>query len=434
MKRLIAILLLLFSFSASAASYCVGPSATGTCSGADWNNLKAWSATPVRGDSWYLVAGSYTTKTLSVAASGTTTITIKKATGTNYTDITATGWSASYANQTAIAWLVISTPYWVLDGVTGSGASVIPADTATNNYGIYVTANSHPIQLSGTAGNITIRHCVFYTEADGSTGIYQSDSSTGDKDNVTISYCYFSGFNEMIRNGTDTWNNTILEYSVILNSQGSSGAHGNAINSMWAPLVNMTIRYNVFKDMVGDGISGMISGNNSSPGPIYVYGNVFDNIPHCSYIIGANSGYSITGSRFYNNTVIHCNNDDAGFAICGRTSGSDNIGGNNLLYDLISVMYNSAWVGDYDAFYSCSLTTGANKYTATGNPFVNYAGMDYRLATNTPAGTNAGSLFATDALGTARTTQTRGAFEFGSGGSSSSSGSRLNVNTLIVRQ
>lgn len=398
----------------------------------------------MRGDSWYLVDGTYATKTLSAANSGTTLITIKKATASNYTDITATGWTSSFTNQASLGGLTISSSYWLIDGVTGDGASVVPADTNTIRYGFYFTADNRPVNFSGAISNITVQHARFittYTPEVAKTAIYSSDSDFADKNTLTISHCLFDLFNEVVRNGNSQWDGAILQYSIILNSEGHSDndpgttdTHGNPINAMWAPLVNMTIRYNVFKDMYGNGVSGVISGNNAGIQSLMCYGNVFDNIPHCTYVIGANSGYSITGSRFYNNTVIHCNNDDAGYPICGRITGSNNIGGNNLLYDLISVMYNSAWVGDYDAFYSCSLSSGANKYVSTGNPFVNYAGMDYRLATNTPAGTNAGALFATDALGTTRTTLTRGAFEFGSGGSTSSSGSRLNVNTLIVRR
>ncbi|HOX56472.1 MAG TPA: hypothetical protein PLC99_06240 [Verrucomicrobiota bacterium] len=413
MRNLISVLVLFLGFTAFGATYCVGPSPTGSGSGADWNNLKAWSSTPVRGDTWYLVGGTYAAKTLGTAASGSTLITIKKATASNYTDVSATGWSSSYATPASIGGLTIGSSYWLIDGVTGDGARVVPADTNTSHYGFYIPG-SHPVQLTGSASFITIAHCRFFTSPACTTGIYQVDVNQATKNDLTIQYCLFDGFSEIIRNGVNTWNNTVLEYSIILRSFGDSGCHGNVINAMWAPLVNMTIRYNVFKDMVGNGISGVISGNGSGLGPILCYGNVFDNIPHCTYVIGANGGYSINNSTFYNNTVIHCDNDDAGFAICGRTSGSGNVGGNNLLYDCISVLYNSAWSGDYDAFFSCSRSSGTHKYTATGDPFVNRAGMDYRLKANTPAGTSLASPYNVDALGNARTTWTRGAFEYGS--------------------
>ncbi len=68
------------TFFAHATDICVGPSASGNGSGSDWNNMKAWSATPSRGDIWYLADGNYTGKTFNTAASSTTPIIVRKAT------------------------------------------------------------------------------------------------------------------------------------------------------------------------------------------------------------------------------------------------------------------------------------------------------------------------------------------------------------------
>ena len=119
MKRIIAIAsaLLLSAFASGAATYCVGPAATGTGTGADWNNVKAWSSTPARGDTWYLKNGSYAAKNFSVANSGSTLITIKKATVAEHG--TDTGWSAAYAAQAVItAPLTVSSDYYLIDGLT----------------------------------------------------------------------------------------------------------------------------------------------------------------------------------------------------------------------------------------------------------------------------------------------------------------------------
>src|SRR5882672_257443 len=104
------------SISASGAIVCVGPSATGNGSGVDWNNLKAWSGTPSRGDTWYLVDGGYAGKTLNTAHSGTTVITIKKATVAEHGGI-STGWSDTLGDgQATMPSLTIQTGYWVVDG------------------------------------------------------------------------------------------------------------------------------------------------------------------------------------------------------------------------------------------------------------------------------------------------------------------------------
>src|SRR5262245_1738037 len=63
-----------------AADVCVAPQASGSGDGSDWDNAKAWSDAPTRGDTWLLADGDYEGKTLDVPESGATVITIKKAT------------------------------------------------------------------------------------------------------------------------------------------------------------------------------------------------------------------------------------------------------------------------------------------------------------------------------------------------------------------
>ncbi len=361
-----------------------------------WNSMSGSSF--VRGTTYILASGTgYQGKTLSTLANGTQLITIKS---------DGTG-QVVFSGQ-----INFTTSYWNFDGVTGGGASVVPADINPSNYGFYITATNGPIQLTGLLTDITIKHTRFYTTDLGAHAIYQLDANQGAKNNVTIGYSLFDGFNEVIRNGADIWNNTVLEYSVILHSQGDAANHGNVINAMWRDLVNMTIRYNVFKGSNGVGISGVVSANNANLNGTLIYGNVFDSIPG-SYLVGANSGYSIDNSTFYNNTVIN-SPDYYGYPILGRQTGTNNVARNNLYYlSSNTYPYGSAWTGGYEAWYSSASSAGTNPYIATGDPFVNYAGMDYRLKANTSAGdTSIGTKYASDALGRPRTTWTRGAFEY----------------------
>src|SRR5207249_4393292 len=99
----ISVLVLLLGFKTLGATYCVGPSATGNGSGTDWINQKAWSDTPARGDTWYLRGGTYSSKSFSVAESGTTLITVKKASPTDH--VNDTGWQASYGTTPA-SWII----------------------------------------------------------------------------------------------------------------------------------------------------------------------------------------------------------------------------------------------------------------------------------------------------------------------------------------
>jgi hypothetical protein len=412
MKNSISVLLLLFGLNTFGATYCVGPSATGNGSGTNWNNLKSWtSGQPARGDVWYLVNGSYASHTLNTTASGTTLCTIKKATASNYTEASATGWNSAYAAQASIANLVIGSSYWLIDGITGAGASTAPADTATANYGFYLTDSTHVVTLSGTITDVTIRHTRFYTTGLGANAIYDGGTSGQNKTNVTASYCLFDGFNEVMRNDGDAWYSPVLEYSIILNSEGDTSNHGNAINAMWQPLWNIKIRYNVFKGFaVSTALTGVICGNNANFEGGLIYGNVFDTIAG-SYLVGANSGYSIDNCTFYNNTVINSPNNSN--PVLGRDTGSGNVAANNLYYNgSWSAPYGGAWTGDYDAWFSCSTSVGSHAYVSTGSPFVDYANMDYRLKAQTPAGTPLGSTYMQDALGAVRTTWSRGALEY----------------------
>ena len=414
-----------FCYSALSETVCVGPSATGNGTGSDWNNTAAWSSVNfVRGDIYYLQDGSYAGKSLSTATSGSTLITIKKAVASDHG--TDNGWNLSTmgSGQAAISSLAISSSYWTINGQSGDGASVCPCDISTNNYGIYISDADDSVFLSGALTNITISHARFYTTRQGTYAILQGPTDSGTVNSLTISYCLFNGFNSVYANGSGIWSNVVFEYNVVLNSEGDSKHHGNVINALWAPLVNNVIRYNVFygyTSQYGDHISGVIVANGANINGALIYGNVFDQIGGCTYLAGANSGYFINNCVFYNNTVINTPNY-SGYPVCGRNSGTGNIARNNLYYDgAWDYPYGSAWPNhDYDAWYSCANGAGeSHEFIITANPFMNYTGMDYRLATNTPAGQNLGSSYNTDPLGHQRTTWSRGAFEYAASGSNS---------------
>ena len=121
MNRIL-ITLLISALTASAATYCVGPSATGNGSGSDWNNQKAWSSTFTRGDTWYLRGGTgYGDVSFTSASSGTTRNTIKKATASDH--VTETGWVAAYGTDQASCGNfdinAANSGYWTVDGQQG---------------------------------------------------------------------------------------------------------------------------------------------------------------------------------------------------------------------------------------------------------------------------------------------------------------------------
>ena len=135
MRRLLLLLIFLLGFPAwsLAANHYIRQGAAGTGSGLDWTNActdftgACAVGSLVRGDTYYVADGTYAGRTFSTAASGTTLITIKKATVADHG--IATGWSDSFGDgacpastcaQFSGAW-VFTTPYWLVDGQTGGG-------------------------------------------------------------------------------------------------------------------------------------------------------------------------------------------------------------------------------------------------------------------------------------------------------------------------
>src|SRR5688500_13240838 len=98
------------------ATRYVRSGATGT--GTDWNNAcgdfagSCAVSTMARGDVYYVADGSYPARDWNKATSGTSLITIKKATASDHG--TDTGWSAGYGDGQAVfvGTNTISTGYW----------------------------------------------------------------------------------------------------------------------------------------------------------------------------------------------------------------------------------------------------------------------------------------------------------------------------------
>src|SRR5690242_5411123 len=115
MKLQSILLLSLMVVPATAANKYVRQGATGsTC--VDWANAcNTLPSSLTRGDTIYVATGNYGSYTFSTAASGSTVITIKKATVADHG--TATGWSDTYGTGQAVwtGWTIRS-DNWVFDG------------------------------------------------------------------------------------------------------------------------------------------------------------------------------------------------------------------------------------------------------------------------------------------------------------------------------
>src|SRR5581483_5070523 len=157
---------ILLSPQAFAANHFVRAGATGTGSGADWTNActgftgSCAVASLVRGDTYYVATGTYSTSTFSTATSGTLVITIKGATVADHG--TDTGWSSAFSvdhltdggTQATFSGVPItfSTSHWVFDGNT----STTLWDQTCADYGFaFSTNDSNVIFGTGVGSTFT---------------------------------------------------------------------------------------------------------------------------------------------------------------------------------------------------------------------------------------------------------------------------------------
>lgn len=423
MKKLISLLIVAFSLPAFGATLCIGPSATGDGLGANWNNLRAWSATPVRGDTWLLVDGAYTGKTLSVAASGTTLITIKKATVADHGGI-STGWSDTMGDGIATfsSRIVFGSSYWLFDGVTGGGWT-----SQESGHGFVVTETGASSSIIGigngtTANNITVSHTklVGMQNANSNGGGAGNDgvSIHGDS-NITLSYCWIFGAGRCPFFVAPV--NLVVEYCNIGVFNYGSDAHAE-IASIWGfggTVGDVTFRYNLFTHVQSTGgIMWDNSGNNSAV--LRVYGNVFVKRPGSPSWNSANGvvgGWTGGGGEQFRNALVYNNDfidtESGGDALSNfPNTASGNAARNNLFYSVDAVGGGSIWATKTHNHFISTTAIGTSTSTDTGDPFNDMANLDFTLAANTTAGVDLGSPYNVDGLGRTRTTWTRGAFEY----------------------
>ena len=137
---------LLISATAQAATLYCGPSSTGAGTGSNFSNLlQLPNATGfTRGNTYIIIEGSYGSRTLSSATSGSTTITIRKASAA---DSAVTGYASSLHDAAAtFADLYVKTGYWIVDGVTRTATTRLEAPAG---YGIRVTGTIYVNSLNG---------------------------------------------------------------------------------------------------------------------------------------------------------------------------------------------------------------------------------------------------------------------------------------------
>lgn len=445
---ILAFLLSLLSFlslaSTAEAAICYvrdGGTATGSngCdgSGGNWTNaydqLSSAETAAARGDTIYVADGTYSGVTFNTTNSGSTLITIKKATVSDHG--TATGWSDAFGDGVAtVGPLTFTSSFWEFDGQTGGGP------------GAWNTGFGFEVDHSGTAGpgirfsggdNITIRH----VKTIGNFGSSDSNSdsfswSSGQSDNITVSYFWAFNAGRTIIFCNQSADNVLFEFGFFGEIQGFGSVHGETA-SIWGNPSDWTIRYSLVTGI--DSTGGIMWDNHVSPsGSLWVYGNVFYDIgeawgEHGNGVIGGWTGGNDEEAhniKVYNNTFITVSDGTA--ALGSNPNIRSGLEARNNLFYAVDNVDGSIWTMTHNHYIS-SEVVGTNTSTSSGDPFEDFVNFDFQLTAGTTAGTTLVSPFDVDMLGNVRGadgTWDRGALEFVEGGGGGGSGHGLLKNVI----
>jgi len=455
----VGVLMLCFgSISAQSQTYYVQAGATGSQNGSDWNN--AYTSLPttlVRGATYYVGSGSYPSYAFKTPDSGTSWITVKKATATDHG--TSAGWQTSYSNQAVFGGLNIGPDtgedYFIFDGQTGGGPG-----SWTSGYGFKIAAGPNwtgptiGIGNSGASykpeGNIVVRHVDVQGNNPGGAGgntynsTQQGVTCYWGSYNCTFSYVYIHDQcgNPFQPLGTHDF---VFEYMYIgpwwpENGDHTEWCYAHTDISDATPVTNVTVRFSILGNIPGAAVTGglIMTVNN-----LYIYGNVFYNPlgnqwPYCTGgLIGNQArGFGTQNAYIYNNTFINtlgnngsapgytANCVDKGIVFGFQVDGGLNINiFNNLYYLSVGLSYGNVANHDYNEnvnlqnqLSSLGSITEPNGATNSVNPFVDYANYNFSPVSNTPPGMNLGPPYNVDMFGNTRTTWTRGAIEYVGGG------------------
>ena len=391
-----------FGFAASSEASNIYVRAGASGNGADWASALAdLPATLTRGDTYYVADGAYSGYTFDDTSSGSSYITIKKATIADHgSDI---GWQDSYGDgQAAFGPLLINMSYIIIDG-----------NSATWSYGISVTqtGGGHGIRIgqSSTVSNVTVQG-VTVDMAGATAGVeyrgFYLSSGAYSKTNVLLQNVevHDSEGDCLTADATDY---ITIDHLVCRDRRNvGGGVHGDGLE-LWG-VNHGTVRYSKFN---WNGQQIFFAGTGSYTG-WEIYGNMFYG--------GATAGKAIiiksapVSIHIYNNVLQGLNMGFSGFAT--NTTGD---GKNNIFYNVNSSGWGSV-THSYNASNNGQGLGGANDITLTSSPFVTVGSNFHLTAPLASAGDSSiGATYKTDADGITRGSGgvwNRGAFEYNPSG------------------
>jgi len=404
--------------------YYVRSGASGANNGSDWTNAyKSLPSSLVRGATYYVGGGNYPAYVFDDPMSGTNYITVKKATAADHG--TDTGWNSSFGSGVATWGLIsFSTGYWVFDGVTGGG----PASWTTG-HGFKIRSsnegNDYFVHFrNSSASNIRISHVDIGNDTQPTPSCDQILYSISGAINNTFSYCYLHNTGDLgVRLGNASgW---VFEYTR-MDRLATGGAntvcgtigqinHGAGI-TLTGTSSNITIRHNNISNMVSTGWIGIYKTIN--PGSVdgfYIYGNIFHNTPDYSGTWGNGVIYHESAAlgplrniKIYNNTFANLNHPAILYNKLD-TSGNEFV--NNIVYNVAGTPNYSGYTRSYNTSDK-PIPGDSHIMILSFNPFVDSSNGNFHLKSNTQGGANLGSPYNIDMDGHARTTWTKGAYEY----------------------
>lgn len=457
-----------FCQKANAANWHVNSeSCSPAATGADWNNAKCDLnnfTSLIRGDTYFIADGDYSSYTFDDAEVGKEYIYIKKAIESDHG--TDDGWNSGFGDGQAVFLnngsssaeniITFKTSYWDFDGTTGGGPG-----SWKIGYGFKITTDNPKATLMQTthngvgtnvSGNIKVKHTEFAhvgkDQNPSSEGTYgcvviasRDYEDVGGEDFCTglsgcspggfeYSYNYLHGSPAYIMWGMSP-GSVRLEYNYFDENghmEGGSPVQGGGILVYNAH--NQTYSNNIFEDIKGNAIFTLYTWHGSygfTVDDVKIYGNVAFNSPGYTDlnnlskgIVSTDSGTtSVTNVKVYQNTFINLNSfyiaqSDAD----GGTSGCEIK--NNIFYNCSGVIsqYNNFqnFNLSHNWFYGNWRYNGApisldadwasndsNPQIGTGDPFVDWQNGDFTLTSGTVAGNSTiSSEYGTDMLGNTR--------------------------------
>jgi hypothetical protein len=383
-----------------------------TGDGSDWANaLPSLPDTLVRGDIYFVGAGSYDAYTFDDDPAGEETIVVRRATAVDHgTDV---GWSDAYDGAAAFGSpLRFTQGFYVVDGRVRNEADWF--DGAS--YGFRVEHRGEDQNIVIQSYGVSIRRIeIRYVFVDAIVGDlpdrtirrYAIDTDGFDGGSTATELVFSRMF---VRGSNNVWflrttDGAIVEYSASDAVAGNSANHGEIVNLYYSG-DNAIVRYNHFRNAYLEGGGTALVAITYAHG-LEFYGNVAEDFAVGDGAVGFLGG-DASRCRIYNNTIVRAR-AAAGFA----SDGSDNEVFNNVFIDYGRVGIDGTH--DFNTFSGESALGEANGETgARADLFADYAGGDYRLARDTTAGRALHAPYDVDPSGAMRGgdgTWDRGAFE-----------------------